>query len=159
MLLMFANKVKYNALKSFSIKQLLYFNSKSRFSSSISFSHLNKESNSATPSLKISVNDSIFKKNQEIDVKVLKFNIYGCKVDINNGNANGFIMQQEISIFKNFNGNDIKIGDNIIGYVERIRQDGNIDVTLRPLLLSRVEINKQIIIDELENSPYNRILG
>jgi hypothetical protein len=98
--------------------------------------------------------EKTFVRGQLIKVVISKFGPLGASVKINNDTAVGLALQSEISYFRDKRGGeDVVIGEEIDGYVERVRDDGRIDVSLRPIGLNRIQEIKQIVLDALEGSP------
>lgn len=102
-----------------------------------------------------SVTSSPFKRGDAIKAKVIQFGPIGASVDIEGGKARGLIVQKEIAMFrKKRNGDDVVIGEVLDGFVERVRDDGKINVFLRPTnISSRIGEVKDLIMDALEGSP------
>jgi CvfB-like winged helix domain/RNA recognition motif. (a.k.a. RRM, RBD, or RNP domain) len=103
-------------------------------------------------------NASVFKRGQGISVTVTQFGPMGASVSINDGAGYGLILQKEIAMFRaKRDGEDVMIGEELPGFVERVRDDGKIDVSLRSIGLSRIAEIKQTILDALEGSPLGYI--
>ena len=102
-----------------------------------------------------------FKRGQEIEVTIRQFGPLGASVDINDQNieAKGLILQSEINYFRERryinaeNDGDVLIGEVLPAFVERVREDGKVDVALRPVGVSRMEVVGDMIMDALEGSP------
>mgnify|MGYP001962509966 CR=1 FL=1 len=106
-----------------------------------------------------------FKRGQEIEVTILQFGPLGASAIINDENieAKGLILQSEINYFRERrfvneeNDGDVLVGEIIPAYVERIREDGKVDIALRPVGITRIEIVGDMIMDALEGSPSGKI--
>ena len=107
----------------------------------------------------------LFKRGQQIEVTVQQFGPLGASVYINNGSveAKGLILQSEINYFRERryvnteNDGDVLIGEILPAFVERVRDDGKIDVALRPVGVTRIEVVGDMIMDALEGSPSGTI--
>ena len=71
---------------------------------------------------------SIFTRGQEISAVVTQFGPLGASVTVNGGDAYGLILQSEIHFYRDKYGVDVKIGDSLDAYVERVREDGKLHV-------------------------------
>lgn len=87
-----------------------------------------------------------FKRGQSITAKILQFGPLGASVEVNDGEGSGLIIQSEIAYFRQRrSGEDIVIGEVLEAFVEKVRDDGKINVSLRPTGLSRIEfVQKQV---------------
>lgn len=72
-----------------------------------------------------------------VNVKVAKFGPLGASVQlIDYQPATGLILQKELARFRDKrDGEEVVIGETLVGYVERIREENKIDISLRPGLL------------------------
>ena len=82
--------------------------------------------------------------NQEVDLIITSKSNLGVNVIINN-TYSGMIFQNQI--YK-----DIMMGDKVKGFIEQIRPDGKINVTLRKKGMKNLEEGAQTILDELKTS-------
>ena len=63
-------------------------------------------------------------------------------------------MQSEIAYFRQRRGGeDVVVGETIGGFVQQIRDDGKMNIGLRPFGTDRIEFTKQQVLDALEGSP------
>jgi hypothetical protein len=101
------------------------------------------------------------KGGQEISAKILSFGPLGASVvvlprDVANvgfQSVLGMITQTEISLFREARGGeDVIIGDVVPAFVLNVREDGKVDVGLRPSVKLRVDATQQQIIAELEKN-------
>ena len=101
---------------------------------------------------------SAFKRGQAIKFTIERFGPLGASVSIEGSLAMGLVLQNKIALFRDSrDGEDIVIGEVLDGYVERIRDDGKIDVSIRPLGASRIGTVKQVVLDAIEGSPTDSI--
>jgi predicted RNA-binding protein (virulence factor B family) len=82
------------------------------------------------------------KEGQEVDLMVYEISEIGVSVIINQVHK-GLIFNEDIF-------QPIEIGDQMKGYIKRIREDQKIDVSLQPFGYSKVEPNAQIILDYIK---------
>ena len=82
--------------------------------------------------------------NQEVDLIITSKSDLGVNVIINN-TYSGMIFQNQI--YK-----DIMMGDKVKGFIEQVRPDGKINVTLRKKGMKNLEEGAQTILDELKTS-------
>jgi predicted RNA-binding protein (virulence factor B family) len=69
-----------------------------------------------------------------IACSVTRFGPMGASVSIDGNVATGLILQREIKLFRDSrDGVDVEVGEILEGFVERVREDGKIDVSIRPL--------------------------
>ena len=109
--------------------------------------------------------DSRKRVGDEIKVRVLSFGPLGASVVINENNLDGMsfendllpieglITQFEIGLFREARSMDIVVGDTLSAYVNNIREDGKIDVGLRPPLRNRISATKEKILEALKAAP------
>ncbi len=83
-------------------------------------------------------------ENQEVDLLIANDSDLGINVVINN-TYSGMIFSNQIY-------QDIMMGDQIRGFIEQIRPDGKIDVTLRKKGMQNLEDGAQTILKELKAS-------
>eukprot|EP00596_Hydrurales_sp_CCMP1899_P004066 CAMPEP_0119043644 /NCGR_PEP_ID=MMETSP1177-20130426/24396_1 /TAXON_ID=2985 /ORGANISM="Ochromonas sp, Strain CCMP1899" /LENGTH=473 /DNA_ID=CAMNT_0007012211 /DNA_START=376 /DNA_END=1797 /DNA_ORIENTATION=- len=82
----------------------------------------------------------------------------GASVSIDGTVTTGLILQREIKLFQDSrDGIDVEVGEILEGFVERVREDGKIDVSIRPLGVSRIVVVKQLVLDAIEGSPVGSI--
>ena len=82
--------------------------------------------------------------NQEVNLLITSESDLGVNVIINN-TYSGMIFRNQI--YK-----DIMIGDHMKGFIEQVRSDGKIDVSLRKKGMKNLEAGAQTILDELRAS-------
>tara|TARA_B100000575_G_C23114518_1_gene644153 strand:- start:1099 stop:1944 length:846 start_codon:yes stop_codon:yes gene_type:complete len=82
--------------------------------------------------------------NQEVNLLITNESDLGVNVIINN-TYSGMIFRNQI--YK-----DIMIGDHMKGFIEQVRSDGKIDVSLRKKGMKNLEAGAQTILDELRAS-------
>lgn len=109
------------------------------------------------PSSAIDVAD-IAKKypiNQQISVRIVKFGYLGASVIIDdNPQLQGLILQREIMFFRESRrGVDIVVDEVLTGFVEKVNEDGRINVSLRPVGVARLQIIKTAVLEALNLSP------
>lgn len=63
----------------------------------------------------------------------------------------GLILQREISMFRDKrDGLDVIVGEQLDGFIEKIRDDNKLNISLRPLDRLRIEMVREIILDTIE---------
>jgi hypothetical protein len=104
-------------------------------------------------------NKKTYERGQQINLKVIEFIQIGAIVSIDNDDAKGLISNAEIEYFMKKNGLDsnFRIGHVLIGYVNRIREDGKIDVGLRLPSLERNKATEKAIMDLLKKTETGSI--
>ena len=97
----------------------------------------------------------LYKRGDHVKAKVLQFGPIGASVELDGGKGRGLIVQKEIAMFRGRrNGVDVVIGETLDGFVERVRDDGKINVFLRNTsIVSRMSEVKLMIMESLEGSP------
>lgn len=98
-----------------------------------------------------------FKRGTQIQVRVVSFGPLGASVTINEGVAFGMILQGEIALYRDQTGNDPKVGDRLTAYVQRVRPDQRVNVSLRRLDKSRIGSVAEQVLEALEGSPTEEI--
>ncbi|TDO78294.1 hypothetical protein DFR79_13036 [Halanaerobium saccharolyticum] len=83
-----------------------------------------------------------FSEGDKVDILVYKFTDLGATVIIND---KYFGLVYENDIYK-----EITIGDQLKGYIKKIRDDNKIDVSLRKIGYGRIEDAKEKILDRLQ---------
>ncbi len=84
------------------------------------------------------------KEEETVNLLIYEFTDLGVKTIINNKYIG--------MIYKNDMYQDLKIGDSVIGYVKKIREDKKIDVSIRKTGREGVDESKEIIIDKLKEN-------
>lgn len=93
-----------------------------------------------------------YKRGQNVQVKVIQFGPLGASVTVNKHN-HGLILQKELALFRDRRNNEeVLLGEELTGYVERVRDNGKIDISLRPVDLSRIELVKNEVYERLKSS-------
>jgi len=93
------------------------------------------------------------RRGDEIKVKILRFGPLGASASINEDSASGLILQSEVQYAeKRRTEGNIKVGENLTGYVERVREDGKVDIALRPVDVLRIEVLKNEVLATLKAS-------
>eukprot|EP01038_Epipyxis_sp_PR26KG_P012002 gene12002-16069_t len=101
---------------------------------------------------------SPFSAGQKVRVKVTQFGPMGASVMINDGEGYGLIIQKEIALFRDKReGIDVLMGEELDGYVARIRDDLKIDVSLRPIGNDRYVETTFMVLDALQVCPDGKI--
>ena len=94
-----------------------------------------------------------------VNVTILQFGPLGASVSLNDHSTTGLILQNELGRYRDKrDGDEVKVGEKLIGYVERVREDGKVDISLRPGVTARITEVKEIIMDALLGSPSGTIL-
>lgn len=83
-----------------------------------------------------------FKEGDQVDILIYKFTDLGATVVINN---KYFGLVYENDIYK-----DISIGEEMAGYIKKIREDNKLDVSLRKIGYGRIEDAKEKILKKLK---------
>ena len=103
-------------------------------------------------------NSTMFKRGQAIKFTIQRFGPLGASVTIEGSASTGLVLQNKIALFRESrDGEDVLVGETLDGYIERIREDGKLDVSIRPLGSSRISPVKQLILDAIEGSPSESI--
>ncbi|KAJ1427321.1 hypothetical protein B484DRAFT_77057 [Ochromonadaceae sp. CCMP2298] len=110
-----------------------------------------------------------FRRGQAIEVTVVQFGPMGASVEIaavakvgvgavgGEGPPRGLILQKELALFRAKRGQEVEMGETLPAFVERVREDGKVDVSLRPVDRSRIQVVKAEILEALEGSPSSDI--
>jgi RNA recognition motif-containing protein len=89
------------------------------------------------------------KRGQTIKIRVSSFGPLGASVQVN-GTVGGLVLQKELALFRERrNGAEVAVGEVLDAYVEHVRENGKVDVSLRPILRSRIEQNKAQVLEAL----------
>lgn len=95
---------------------------------------------------------------QEVRLKVVQFGPLGASVLVEANQARGLISQEEIWRYREKNNNkDIVLNEELTAYVGRIREDGKISFSLRPIGSARYKEAREIVQEALEGSPSGSI--
>jgi len=92
-------------------------------------------------------------RGQAIEVKVVQFGPLGASVTVNGGEAYGLVLQREIALLRDKRGSDVLVGDTIDAWVEKVRDDGRLNVSFRPVDTLRMKDTAEQIVEALEGSP------
>mmetsp|Transcript_9590 Transcript_9590/g.13108 ORF Transcript_9590/g.13108 Transcript_9590/m.13108 type:complete len:520 (+) Transcript_9590:261-1820(+) len=94
-----------------------------------------------------------------IKVQVLRFGPMGASVNVvGDSEIRGLILQREIAMFREKrDGKDVVVDEILEAYIERVREDEKLDLSLRPQDMNRISSVKAIVMDALEGSPSNII--
>lgn len=96
---------------------------------------------------------SILKRGQSIRIKVTSFGPLGASVQVN-GVMSGLVLQKELSMFRDRrNGVEVSEGEVLDAFVEKVRESGKVDVSLRPVVQSRIELAKSEVLEALKQAP------
>lgn len=92
-----------------------------------------------------------YKRGQLIEVKVVSFGPMGASIVLTgDSDRRGLILQKELAMFRDRRDRqEVTLGEVLGAYVERVRETGNIDVSLRPVDVARIELVKTEIMDAL----------
>lgn len=78
-----------------------------------------------------------YQRGDKVNVTISKFSAYGAFVNIIQANeditGSGLILQQEIDYLALLKGSSPYIGDVLTGYVQNVRENGKVDISLRPV--------------------------
>jgi hypothetical protein len=97
-------------------------------------------------------------RGQKISVKLTQFGPLGASCTIDDGKAYGLCTQDQIAWFRGVNKHELAVHDTITdAYVSGVTEKGRIDVSLKEVGRSRVEIVKDIVLNALEGSPSESI--
>lgn len=112
------------------------------------YMYLDKETNRLAASTKLDRfldnSEITVKEKEEVDLWVWQKTDLGYKVIINETHE-GLIYHNEFY-------RDVHYGDQLTGYIKKIRPDNKIDVTLRPIGYKKVEPNAEHILEHLKHS-------
>lgn len=78
-------------------------------------------------------------------------------MEIDGGAATGLIIQHELKMFEQKRTAKVNVQDELSAYVQKIREDGKVDVSLRPLDNARIEEVKSMVLEVLRASTSGRI--
>ena len=92
-------------------------------------------------------------RGQAIEVKIVQFGPLGASVTVNGGEAYGLVLQREIALLRDKRGSDVLVGDTIDAWVEKMRDDGRLNVSFRPVDTLRMKDTAEQIVEALEGSP------
>ena len=102
--------------------------------------------------------NSSYTRGQKIRIEVIQFGPLGASVEIVGGTARGLVLQSEIAMLRNKRGGeDVILEEKLDGFVERVREDGRIDVALRPVGKTRAMELRALVLDAIEGSPSGEI--
>lgn len=95
-----------------------------------------------------------YRSGMSIRAKVLQFGPLGATVSIDGGRARGLVLQREIAMLRDRRGGtDVVRGEELEAWVARVREDGRVNVSLRPIGVDRISSIKAEILEALEGSP------
>lgn len=96
-----------------------------------------------------------YKKGDKINAKITRFGRIGMSVETFPDRTTGLILQQEVDFLIQSSGGsfDPQIGDTVTGYVLYVRDDGKMDVSLRPIGFNRFQSASDAILATLKASP------
>ena len=105
---------------------------------------------------------SQWKTGQSVKVKVMQFGPLGASVLVDGDeglSATGLILQSEIAYFRQGRGGeDVVVGEQLDAFVGKVREDGKLNVALRPIgVHRRIDSVQQLVLDALEGSPSGTI--
>lgn len=87
----------------------------------------NEDNQDDRPTWSNEVLSSTLKRGQQIKAKVIFFGPLGASVEINDTPTRGLILQREINSFRaRRDGEDVVVGEELVAYVEKIRDDGKV---------------------------------
>ena len=82
-------------------------------------------------------------RGEKVDLTVFNQSDLGYDVMINNAHF-GLVYKNEVF-------SPIKIGDDLVGYIKQIREDGNIDVSLQPDIKTHIENSTEVILEGIKD--------
>ena len=94
-----------------------------------------------------------YKRGQSIAVRILQFGPLGASVSVDDGKAFGLVLQREIALLRDKRGADVELGETIPAFVEKVRDDSRLNVSLRPVDISRMKDTASQVLEALEGSP------
>ena len=95
-----------------------------------------------------------YRSGTSIRAKVLQFGPLGASVSIDGGRARGLVSQLEIAMLRDRRGGvDVVRGEELQAWVGRVREDGKVSVSLRPIGVDRFHAVKAEVLEALEGSP------
>ena len=98
------------------------------------------------------------KRGDKFIAQITRFGHLGMSVDAENGKLNGLILQQELDFFRNsVDSFNPLIGDTIAVYVQNIRDDGKLDLSLRPIGFDKFQSSSDTIIAVLKKATNNTL--
>lgn len=107
----------------------------------------------------------VFKSGESVLVQIEGFGPLGASVSILSGDAipdllgTGLVLQSEISKFRAKRGNeDVVVGERLNAFVQRVRDDGKVDIGMFPVGVSKLIQAKHRILDKLEEDGGGGVL-
>ena len=98
------------------------------------------------------------KRGDKFIAQITRFGHLGMSVEAEHGKLNGLILQQELDFFRNSVDNfNPLIGDTIAVYVQNIRDDGKLDLSLRPIGFDKFQSSSDTIIAALKKATNNTL--
>ena len=99
-----------------------------------------------------------FQRGQAIQAKIIKFGPLGASVTVEGGDGDevvtyGLVLQREIALFRERRGSDVLAGEVVPAFVEQVRDDGRLNVSLRPVDAPRILDTAEQVLEALEGSP------
>ena len=83
---------------------------------------------------------------------VLRYGPLGASVQLVDSPVLGLILQDQIEYWTALQGRDPEVGEVIVSYVQKIREDGKLDIALRPVGYDKVTTARSQIIQSLEKT-------
>jgi RNA recognition motif-containing protein len=108
-----------------------------------------------------------FSRGENVEATVLGFGTLGATVVIHKKDSagvklsddeleaegRGLVLQQEVTYWSAVNGGQPDIGQTLDAYILNIREDGKLDVTLRPVGYDKVMHGSNKVMDAIKNAP------
>jgi CvfB-like winged helix domain/SAP domain len=98
---------------------------------------------------------SSVRKGMTIEVKVVKYGALGASVEVVEsvmGAVGGLILQDQLDYWVALNGREPRVGEVLNAYVQKVRDDGKLDIALRPVGYDKVTEARDRILEALEQS-------
>ena len=92
----------------------------------------------------------LFKRTQQVQATILKYGPLGASVRVDSV-AQGLVLTQDIVYWQAKNGAEPQPGETIPAYVESVRPDGKINVSLRPVGIEKIDNARNTLLQALES--------
>lgn len=93
-----------------------------------------------------------FQRSQAVQVKILRYGPLGASVLVDSI-GQGLVLQQDIVYWQATNGKEPRPGDELPAFVESVRSDGKINVSLRPVGYEKINSARNMLLEALEALP------
>eukprot|EP01031_Cornospumella_fuschlensis_P029423 gene29423-35515_t len=103
-------------------------------------------------------NTGAYERGQRVEIRVMRFGPLGATVGIDGTNDQGLVKQADIAEYRDIMGvRDVHLGDRLSGYIDRILENGKLDIKLRPVGVDQLKGVAQVILAALESAADHSI--